>query len=246
MKLALLGYGRMGRAVHGVATERGHEVTAILDVAENPGGAGVTKEALAGATVAIDFSAASAVLPNVRRAAALGVGVVVGTTGWEGDRKAVEAVVREAGTGLLAAPNFSVGVLLFTRLVEAAARLVDPLEEFDVHLAEIHHRLKADHPGGTARALAELLVRELDRKTGWTERLPEGPIDPALLQISVGRVGEAPGTHVVTLDGPHDRIELRHEAKSRTGFAVGAVLAAEWLEGRSGIFTMSDLMERPR
>jgi 4-hydroxy-tetrahydrodipicolinate reductase len=199
---------------------------------------------LDGATVAIDFSAAGAVLANVRKAAALGIGVVVGTTGWESDREAVEAAVRGAGTALLAAPNLSVGMFLFSRLVEAAARLVNPLEEFDVHLSETHHRHKTDHPGGTARALADALVRGLDRKTGWTETLPDHEaLASDQLHVSVARVGDALGTHAVTLDGPHDRIEIRHEARTRVGFAHGAVLAAEWLEGRSGVFTMRDLMD---
>ncbi len=244
MKVALLGYGRMGRAVREVATDRGHAVTAVLDEPENLNGRAITSEALAGARVAIDFSVAGAVLANVRQAAKLGVGMVVGTTGWEADRQAVESIVREAGTAIVHSPNFSVGVHLFTRLVELAGRLVDRLPEFDVHLREIHHRHKADHPGGTARSLAELLVREIDRKDGWTTELQSGvPVDPTILKVSVARVGEVPGVHEVALEGPDDRVELRHEARSRKGFALGAVLAAEWIEGRSGVFTMTDLMD---
>jgi 4-hydroxy-tetrahydrodipicolinate reductase len=244
MKLALLGYGRMGRAVHEIATGRGHIVTAVLDEADNADGSGITEAALGGARIAIDFSTSAAVLPNVRRASALGVGMVVGTTGWEGDRLAVEEAVRSAGTGLLDAPNFSVGMFLFSRVVEGAARLINHVEEFDVHLRETHHRFKVDHPGGTARALAGMLVRELDRKDGWTIELQDGVApDPRMLQVAVARVGQVPGIHEVALEGPDERIELRHEARSRKGFARGAVLAAEWMENRSGIFTMTDLMD---
>ncbi|MSR22231.1 MAG: 4-hydroxy-tetrahydrodipicolinate reductase [Gemmatimonadetes bacterium] len=242
MKLALFGYGRMGRAVEEVAKERGHQITAILDEFSSPGGSGITAESMDGARVAVDFSTAVAVLPNVCKAAALGVSVVVGTTGWDDDRAAVEACVRKAGTGLLHAPNFSVGMFLFTRLAETAAGLANTMEGYDVHLFEEHHRHKVDHPGGTARGLADLLVRGLDSKDGWTELTPGVAPDPRLLQLSVARVGENPGMHEIVLDGPDDRIVLRHEAKNRAGFARGAVLAAEWLENRTGIYTMADLM----
>lgn len=244
MKLALFGYGRMGRIVEEVARARGHEVTVILDEDTNPGGAGITEQALAGAKMAIDFSVAAAVPANARRAAQLGVGLVVGTTGWDAEREAVERAVRSAGTGLLTAANFSVGMLVFTRIVQAAARMVNRLDQYDVHLWEAHHRHKADHPGGTARALASLLVETLDRKEGWSTALePGAPIDPKMLQVSVARVGELAGVHVVGIDGPDDRIELRHEARSRRGFALGAVLGAEWLAGRSGVYALGDMAD---
>jgi len=243
MKLALFGYGRMGRAVHEIAVERGHEVTATLDEGTNERGGGITRKALAGARVAIDFSTGESVLPNVRRACELGANVVVGTTGWDSDLGEVEAIVTESGTGLLYAPNFSIGMFLFTRLVESAARMVDRIEDYDVHLWEAHHRHKVDHPGGTARALADLLVSEIERKVGWTTDLPGGaPHDVRELQVAVSRVGEVPGIHEVGLEGPDDRIQLRHEARNRLGFARGSVLAAEWLEGRSGVFTLPDFM----
>jgi 4-hydroxy-tetrahydrodipicolinate reductase len=244
MKLALFGYGRMGQAVAEMARERGHEITATLDVDTNPGGKGITVEALGGALVAVDFSTADAVVANVKKAAALGVGVVVGTTGWEAHADEVEAAVSKAGTGLLVAPNFSMGMLLFSRLVEVAAHIADGLEDYDVSLREAHHRHKSDHPSGTARRLAEILVRVLERKERWEITLPDGKsVDPNVLQVAVTRAGEILGVHDVSLEGPDDRILLRHEALSRKGFARGAVLAAEWLEGRTGIHTLTDLMD---
>ncbi|MEX1257001.1 MAG: 4-hydroxy-tetrahydrodipicolinate reductase [Gemmatimonadota bacterium] len=244
MKLALFGYGRMGRAVEEVAKERGHQITAALDVDSNAGGRGITAKSLGGARVAVDFSRADAVLDNVRKAAALGVGVVVGTTGWEGQAKEVEAAVQKAGTGLLVAPNFSIGMLLFSRVVEVAAHIANGLDDYDVHLREAHHRHKTDHPSGTARRLAEILVRVLDRKEGWETILPDGEaVDPRVLQVAVTRSGEILGLHEIVLEGPDDRILLRHEALSRKGLARGAVLAAEWLEGRAGIHTLADLMD---
>lgn len=244
MKLALFGMGRMGREVEAVALERGHEITARLDRNANPGGGGITPEALSGARMAIDFTTGPAVLANVRAASALGVDVVVGTTGWESDRSQVETMVRRASTGLLHAPNFSLGMHLFLEVVRRAARLVDRVEGYDVHLWEAHHRHKTDHPGGTARRLAELLVQELSGKRRWESTLSDGQaVDPAVLQVAVLRAGEIPGTHVVAMEGPDDRVELRHEARSRRGFARGAVLAAEWLEGRPGVFSLEDLMD---
>jgi 4-hydroxy-tetrahydrodipicolinate reductase len=243
MKLAILGYGRMGRAVEEIAHARGHEVTAILDIAENEAGNGINAAALKGAEVAIDFSAGDAVLPNVRSCAQLGVGIVVGTTGWEADRDEVERAVRSAEGALLHSPNFSVGMLFFLRVVENAARLVNRLDEFDVHLSETHHRHKKDHPGGTARRLADILVNEIDRKESWSTALTEGtPVDPAVLQLSVARVGEVPGIHEVGIESADDSILLRHEARGRTGFARGAVLGAEWLNGKAGIYTMEEFM----
>jgi 4-hydroxy-tetrahydrodipicolinate reductase len=244
MKLALFGYGRMGRAVESVARERGHEVTSMLDDVTNPEGRGISAESVGGATLAVDFSTAEAVLPNVRRATELGMGLVIGTTGWERDREAVEAEVLEADTALIHSPNFSVGMLFFTRLVDVAARMANGLEDYDVHLWEAHHRHKTDHPSGTARRLADTLVQRLERKQSWSLGLQEGEAHPPhTLQVSVTRAGEIPGTHEVGFEGPDDRIQLRHEARNRMGFARGAVLAAEWLEGRRGIFTMSDLMD---
>lgn len=244
MKLAILGYGRMGHAIEAVARERGHEIVAVLDMEGNRHGEGISSSTLKGTEVAIDFSTAEAVLPNVRSCARIGVDVVVGTTGWEADRGEVERTVRGSGTALLHSPNFSVGMLFFVRVVEEAARLANRLEGYDVHLSETHHRHKKDHPGGTARSLAEILVREFDRKNGWSTSLTDGtPVDPAVLQVSVARVGEVPGIHEIGLESADDRILLRHEARGRTGFARGAVLGAEWLRGKAGIHTMEEFMK---
>ncbi len=243
MNIALFGYGRMGRAVEAAAGGRGHDIVLRLTAEENREGRGITPEALEGADVAIDFSVPGAVVDNVRAAAALGIDLVVGTTGWEEERGRVEAAVAEAGTGLLHAPNFSIGVNLFFRLVEEAARLMDSFDDFDPHLVEAHHRHKVDHPSGTAWKMADLLVENLRSKASWSRDLPpEGAVDPEVLQVSVVRAGEIAGTHTVGFDGPHDRIELRHEARGRKGFAGGAVLGAEWIRGRRGVFSMADFL----
>ena len=243
MNVALVGYGRMGRAVEAVCGEEGHEVVLRLTSETNPDGEGLTAEALAPADVAIDFSHPDAVVENVRRAVAHGVDLVVGTTGWLERLDEVRRAVDDAGAALLHAPNFSLGVQLFFRLVREAGRLAEGLETYDLHVSETHHRHKVDHPSGTARHLAALLLEEVSRKERWEERLPaEGPVDPAVLQVSAVRAGENPGTHAVGLEGPEDRIELRHEARGRGSFARGAVAAAEWSRGRRGIFTLDDML----
>ncbi len=240
MKIALVGYGRMGRSVEEVAVERGHEIVAridpLLDFKE------VTSEALAGAEVAIDFSVPGAAAANVGALAEAGVDAVVGTTGWQAALDEAAEAVRGAGTGLIHAPNFSLGVYLFLRLAERAGRLADALDDYDVHVWESHHRHKLDHPSGTAIRLADLLVDALERKSRWAEAPPDGSADPCVLYVASHRAGETAGTHVVGLEGPDDRIELRHEARNRQGFARGAVTAAEWVRGRVGVFTLDDML----
>ena len=237
MRIALLGYGRMGRAVEAVALEEGHEVVARIDSAR-----GVSAAAMADAEVAIDFTTPEAAVPNIRGASSLGLDLVVGTTGWYEQIDDARRAVEEAGTGLVWAPNFSLGVQLFLRLARHAGRLVDALEEYDVFVNEVHHRHKLDHPSGTARKLAETLVEALARKARWAEGPPEGPPDPSVLWVGVARAGEVPGTHWVGVEGPDDAIELRHTARGRTGFARGAVAAARWIHGRRGFFGIEDMI----
>lgn len=242
MKVALFGYGRMGRAVETVCGERGHEIVLRLRSEDNPDGEGITPASMEGVEVAIDFSHPDAVLPNVTRASGLGVDLVVGTTGWYDRLEAVRDTVEAAGTGLLYAPNFSLGVQLLFRLVRRAAGLVDRLGDYDPAVLEVHHRHKVDHPSGTALRLAEILLEEVGRKERWEEGPGEGPAHEEILQVAVVRTGENPGTHVVSLEGPEDRLEIRHEARGRGGFARGAVEAAEWVAGREGVFTIDDLL----
>lgn len=243
MKVAVVGYGRMGHAVEEAALQRGHTVVARVD------GEGALEEALAsdpplgGAEVAIEFTAPVAAPAVIRALARSGIPVVSGTTGWGAQREAVEAVVdteASRGAALLHAPNFSVGVQLFFRLARAAGRLLESVDSLDVHVLEVHHRHKLDHPSGTARHLAEILVEELGRKDRWEEGLGEGPVDPAILQVASLRSGENAGTHVIGIEGPDERMELRHEARGRSGFARGAVQAAEWLNGRTGVHTPAE------
>ena len=240
MRLALVGYGKMGRAVEGVAMERGHEVVARIDPTLDTNKIGA--ETLGGADVAIEFTVPDAAVDNIAALAAAGVDVVVGTTGWHERLDEAAAAVNAAGTGMVHATNFSLGVNLFLRLARMAARMADALSEYDVHIRETHHRHKIDHPSGTAITLADILIEELAEKESWSAALPDGAPDPQVLYVASERVGETAGSHVVSLEGPDDRIELSHQARTRAGFARGAVAAAEWIGGRSGVFTLDDML----
>ena len=242
MKLALIGYGRMGHAVESAAQARGHEITARLDQGDP-----IDRKSLAGAQVAIDFTLPTAVVDNTRRVGDAGVDLVIGTTGWYDRMDEVGDAVRAAGIGCIWSPNFSLGVQMFLRLAAAAGKLADTLDDYDVYVHEAHHRHKVDHPSGTALKLVEVLLGSLRRKTSWRESPPreegaERPLDPDVLWVSVTRAGEIPGIHEVGLEGPADSIVLRHTARGRDGFARGAVAGAEWVHGRKGFFGVDEML----
>lgn len=238
MKIALVGYGRMGHEVEAVALEAGHQVVARLDREDV-----VDREALAGAEVAVEFSVPDAAPAILESLAAAGVPAVSGTTGWYDHLPRVRAAVERHGSALVHAPNFSVGVAVFHRWVRTVARDLDGLPDYDLALHETHHVGKVDHPSGTARLLAETVLSETDRKVRWAEGPPRGVPDPDTLWVTSARVGSVPGTHELVLDGPDDQIVLRHTARSRKGFARGALLAAEWIQGRTGVFTLDDVLD---
>lgn len=238
LKLALVGYGRMGREVEELAQEEGHQVVARLGRGDL-----LSPETLGGAEVAVEFTVPGAARATLVGLARAGVPTVTGTTGWYEHLEEVRTAVEEAGTGLVYAPNFSVGVALFRRWVRLAARELDGLPEYDVALHEVHHTGKVDAPSGTARLLAETAVEELARKEGWALGPPEGAPDPRTLWVTSARVGKVPGTHELVVDGPDDQLVLRHEARTRRGFARGALLAAEWILGRTGVHTLDDVLD---
>ncbi len=242
MNIALVGYGRMGRAVESEARAAGHQVVARFDPEREDGGAASLADALSGADVAVDFSVAEQVAATAAAAGDAGVALVVGTTGW--GPETLDALVAAATrVGIVHAPNFSEGVHVFLRLVREAGRLVDAVAGYDVHVHEVHHRHKRDHPSGTARRIADILVDGLAAKRRWRPGPPDGVADPETLYVTSVRSGEVPGIHAVGIEGAHDRIELRHEAGGREGFARGAVRAAEWVRGRLGLFTFEQVMD---
>jgi 4-hydroxy-tetrahydrodipicolinate reductase len=227
-RLALIGYGKMGRLVEQLAPEHGFEVALRLSGAENPGGSAIDAGRFQGIDAAIDFSTASAVPATVERLAALGVPAVVGTTGWQAELPRVEEAVRRHGGALLHGANFSLGVQVFYRLAEAAARLLAADESYEGWLYEIHHSRKRDAPSGTL-----LRIRAAMEEAGW-----QRPLD-----VASNRAGAVPGTHQVGFDSEADTILLEHRARSRAGFARGALRAARWLLGRQGVYEFSEVWE---
>jgi 4-hydroxy-tetrahydrodipicolinate reductase len=230
-RLALIGYGRMGKLVEQLAPEHGFEVAVRLAGAGNPGGAGITEEAFGGIDVAVDFSVGEAVATNAERLAALGVPVVIGTTGWLADLPRVrEAVERHAGqgAGLLYGANFSIGVQVFYRLAEAAAHLLSGETSYEAWLWEIHHSKKKDAPSGTLKE-----IRRVMEGAGWNRGI----------DAASNRAGAIPGTHQIGFDSEADTIVLEHRARSRAGFAQGALRAARWMIGRKGVYEFSTVWE---
>ena len=231
MKIALLGYGRMGKAIETIAKERGHKIVAIFDKNEKKG-------TLAEAQVAINFSIPSAAVENIKEAFNAGVPVVCGTTGWLEQLEEIHHHCQEMKSAFLYASNFSVGVNLFFKLNELAAKLMKGHEEqYTAHLEETHHIHKLDAPSGTAITLAEGLGKVNPHYNTWT--MQEGGKG---LNISAHRKGEIPGTHSICYHSKIDQISIEHKAHSREGFALGAVIAAEWLIGKEGIFSMNDVL----
>jgi 4-hydroxy-tetrahydrodipicolinate reductase len=227
MKVAIVGYGKMGRMIERFAQERGHEIALKLDEFNNANFEGITPANFAGVDVAIDFSVPGAAVGNIERIAALGVNLVIGTTGWLEQMDHVKSVVNNAGIGLIWSPNYSVGVNAFFRIVAEAAKLLSEAPEYEAWAWEIHHSAKKDAPSGTLLKL----VSEM-RKAGYDRRVDTGS----------NRAGTIAGTHEIGFDSAADTITLRHTARNREGFALGAVKAAEWIAGKTGFHEFGDIL----
>jgi len=225
-ELAIVGYGKMGKLVEQLAPEYGFSVALKLDEFNNTSFEGLTPENFRGIDVAIDFSIPSAVLGNVERIAALGVNMVLGTTGWLEHLEAVKAAVARHGIGLVWSPNYSVGVNAFFRLVSEAARLLATQPEYGAWAWEVHHSTKKDAPSGTLLKLVDEM-----KKAGYARSI----------DVSSNRAGAHPGTHEIGFDSAADTIILRHTARSREGFARGALKAARWLRGKKGFHEFSEI-----
>jgi len=236
MKIALLGYGKMGKEIEKTALARNHEIVLVIDVANLHE---LTPENLARTDVALDFSTPGSAFRNIMACFDAGVPVVCGTTGWLDRLGEVKRICLERGGTLFHAPNFSLGVNLFFALNRYLARLMDPMSGYDVTVREIHHIHKLDAPSGTAITLAGDLIGFLERKKKWELN---GAQDPSTLRIDAVREDEVPGTHTITYDSDVDTLEITHRAKNRRGLALGAVLAAEFVKDKKGVFSMEDLL----
>ncbi len=241
MKLALVGTGQMGQAVAAVAADGPHEVTIRFN-SERPF-LEAERSVLGDVDLAIDFSLPTLAVPHLRRYCEWHLPVVMGTTGWYNALDDVRALVQLHDASVLYAPNFSIGVAVLSRAVDHVTGLMDELDAYDAFVHELHHTKKADSPSGTAHMLGEQLVEGLDRKDHIDPDAQHQRIDPAAVHVSSTRAGTAFGEHTVAFDSPYDRVSLRHRAKNRRGFAVGALRAAEWLRGRTGLFTLDDVLD---
>ena len=227
LRILIVGYGRMGKEIDALSGRYDCQVAERLDIHNNTSGAGMTAELLQGIDVAVDFSTAAATLDNLPRLAAAGVNAVIGTTGWNDQEAAMRQVVESAGTGVVVAANFSLGVNLFQGIVERASSLLRHHGDFGAWIHESHHAAKVDAPSGTALALEAAM-----HASGYT----------AAVDVASTRVGSVPGTHTVGFDGPFETITLTHTARSRSTFARGALEAARWVKDRQGWFTMRDVL----
>lgn len=250
MKIALIGYGKMGKMIEQIAISRGHKIVSIIDVDNQQD---FDSPEFASADVAIEFTNPTAAYGNYLKAFAKGVKVVSGSTGWLKDHKAdVERMCTEGGQTLFWASNFSVGVAIFSAVNRYLATIMNSFPEYDVTMEETHHVHKLDAPSGTAITLAEEIVDRLDRKQRWvkgTVQAADGTVSgteacaPGELRIDAVRRGEVPGIHTVKYDSPADSITITHDAHSRQGFALGAVLAAEYTAGHTGLLTIGDMFK---
>ncbi len=242
MNIALIGHGKMGKEVEALAKRRDVPVKQIFTVENNLRGMGITAQALKEVDVCIDFSTPAAVVHNLRLIAGCGKNIVVGTTGWYDKLDEVSTIVKETNIGLLYSPNFSLGMNIFSQLLQSAARIFDKFDSYDVAISETHHRRKADSPSGTALSLGQVILQQVRRKKEVFHESASSQIKPEQLHITSTRIGEVVGTHRILFDSEADSIELIHTAKNRSGFALGALIAAEWLNGKNGIYTMKDVL----
>ena len=248
MKIALIGYGKMGKMIEEIALSRGHEIVSIIDIDNQED---FDSPAFASADVAIEFTAPHVAYGNYLRAFKHNVKVVSGSTGWMNDHRVdVERLCREEGQTLFWASNFSIGVAIFSAVNRFLAKIMNKFPQYDVEMEEVHHIHKLDAPSGTAITLAEEIVADVDRKASWTkgtplapDRTPSGSQEVAADQLRIDSIrrDEVPGIHSIKYDSDADCITITHDAHSRRGFALGAVLAAEYTKDHSGLLTISDM-----
>ena len=227
MKIALIGYGAMGKLIESLAENKNHEIAVIIHEADAHLSVAELAKKLKGAQAAIDFSAAEAVRKNVDACVLAGVPLVEGTTGWNAEREEIEKFVKESSGALVFGANFSIGVNLFYRIAGFASELFAKFEDYEAFIEEQHHSRKKDAPSGTALKLKDIV----------SERIAKD------FSVAATRAGNIPGTHRVGFDGAADQILLEHAARSREGFASGAILAAEWIAGKKGFYEFADVMD---
>lgn len=237
MNILIIGYGKMGKSIEAIARDRGHGITAIIDIDNHSTLKDIGPDK---ADVAIEFSQPEAAFENLKTCLESGIKVLSGTTGWLGRKTEIESICRTHHGTFFYASNYSIGVNLFFRLNQYLAALIKDYPQYRVDMTEIHHTEKKDAPSGTAITLAEDIIRLNPLLDKWENRVTD---HPASLGILSQRTGAVPGTHIIRYTSQIDQIEIKHEAFSRQGFALGAVLVAEWLKDREGVLNMNDFLK---
>jgi 4-hydroxy-tetrahydrodipicolinate reductase len=236
--IAIVGYGSMGKEIETLAKEQNYNIGAIFDIDSPLSSAGNYNF-----DIAIDFSLPEAVVSNVEILTSKKKSIIIGTTGWYSKIDKIRQIVEESGIGLVYGSNFSVGMQIFFRIVRKAASLLNNTQDYDIMLHELHHHKKKDSPSGTALSLAKIIQEEFHSKSKLLIDTSHGKIEPDQLHVTSTRGGEITGTHTIYIDSIADTIELTHRAKNRSGFAMGALMAAKWLYGKSGFYDFNEVFE---
>ena len=243
MNVGIIGYGRMGHEIEKVAKGKGITIRTIDLNDDNVNFKEINEESMKDVDVCIDFTHPDSVVENIEKISKFGKNIVVGTTGWYDKLEDVKKIIEQTGTGLIWSGNFSVGVNIYFKIIENAAKIMDKFDDYDAFVHEFHHNKKADSPSGTAVMIGEILTGNIERKKRVVTEELKRKIAADELHISSTRGGSIPGTHIVGFDSATDTIELKHTARNRQGFALGAIMATQWIQGKKGFYDINDMMK---
>ncbi len=237
LKIALIGYGQMGRLIEQLAPQNDYEIVSIIDpILGNKITANTVKEA----DVCIEFSTPETAFENIKKLIELNKNIVTGTTGWYSELNKIKLMVEKRGTGFIYGSNFSIGMNLFFSIIESASKLMNNAEDYDLFGLEMHHNKKKDSPSGTAKVLSEIILQNIDRKTMLQYNKLDRKIEQSEFHFASIRSGNIPGTHSISFDSGADTIELKHTARNRNGLAIGAIKAAKWINNKTGFYNFTD------
>ena len=243
MNIAIIGYGKMGHEIETIAKAKGMTITTIDPNDNEANFKEINEESMKDIDVCIEFTNPDSVISNIKKITQFGKNIVIGTTGWYDKMDEVKKIIEDAGTGVIWSGNFSIGVNIFFKIIEDAAKIINNIDDYDIFVHEFHHNQKADSPSGTATMIGEILTNNIERKTTVVTEELNRQIKKDELHISSTRSGNIPGTHIVGFDSSADTIELKHTARNRSGFALGALMAANWIKDKKGFYDINDLMK---
>ncbi|MFP4400810.1 MAG: 4-hydroxy-tetrahydrodipicolinate reductase [Candidatus Woesearchaeota archaeon] len=244
MNVAIIGYGRMGHMIESLTTQKGINVISTIDkFSKEAKFTEINEESMKDVDVAIDFTYPDSAIENMKQISSLGVNLVMGTTGWYDHMDEAKEIIQKAATGMIWSGNFSLGVNLFFKIIENTSKIMNNADDYDIFVHEFHHNQKADSPSGTALMIGERILKNISRKKKIVSEELKRKINPEEIHVSSTRSGNIPGTHMVGFDSIADTIEIKHTARTREGFALGAIKAAEFIKGKKGFYNIDDLMK---